>query len=200
MSQHLEQLYLPHEARIAAAPADWPITVEQVAAFCGVTDEDLAAQLIASACSYFSQKTGHQIAQATFVQKWDGFPCELRFDWAPVQSVTWVKYYSTSGTLTTLPTSYYWTSLDARPPKIILADGYTWPTLQTGRPESVQAQYVAGYSDFTILDEGIRRALFGLVSLWSKLPEPVVWAGGVPQDVPHSLNSLMGLFSMRGLR
>ncbi len=200
MSQHLEQLYLPHEARVAAMPADWPITVEQVAAFCGVTDEDLAAQLIASACSYFSQRTGHQIAQATYTQKWETFPCELRFDWSPVQSVTWLKYYDVNGTLTTLATSNYWASLDARPPKIIPAYGVTWPITQYGRPESVHVQYVAGYSDFEFVDEGIKRALFGLVSLWSKLPEPVVWNGGVPQDVPHSLDALMGLFSMKGLR
>lgn len=200
MSQHLEQLYLPHEAKISAASDNWPITIEEVAAFCGVTDESLAEQLISSACSYFTQKTGHQLSQATFTQKWDDFPCELRLDWSPVQSVTWLKYYATTGTLTTLATDQYWASLDARPSKIIPAWGVIWPITQYGRPESVMVQYVAGYASFDLLDEGIRRALFGLVSLWSKLPEPVVWNGGVPQDVPHSLNALMGVYSMKGLR
>jgi len=197
---HEEQLYLPHEATIVTGPTTWPITAAQVALFSGIADSDLADHLIASACSYFSQKTSHQICTATFLQTWDEFPCDLRLDWGPVQSVSWIKYYATDGTLTTLSTAAYWSSPNNRPPRLTAADGYSWPETQYRRPEAVQAQYVAGYANYATLDPGILRALYGLISYWGKIQEPVVWAGGVPQDMPHSLNAMLGIFSLKGLR
>lgn len=187
-----------HSSTVVLGPASYPITQANAMAFSGVIDPALADQLIASAVYYFQHKTCHQLCEVTYSQNWDGFPCQFNLDWSPVQSVTWVKYRDLNGVQQTLDASQYWSSLNASPPRIIPAYGVVWPETQLGRPESVEVRYVAGYDDYAAIESGILRGLYGLISLWSKLPEPVVWNGGIPKDIPHSLNALMGLYSRKG--
>ena len=122
-----------HEAVIVTAPADYPITVAQAKDYASVTDDAsnaLIETLLKGAVAYFQQRTGHQLIQATYSQMWDGFPCELEFDMAPLRSVSWLKYYDVNGVLTTLDSAGYWTSLRARPPVIVPRYGTVWPVTQ----------------------------------------------------------------------
>ena len=193
-----------HEAVIVTAPVDYPITLAQAKAYASVTDDasdTLIETLLAGAVDYFQERTGHQLIQATYSQMWDGFPCwEFEFDLAPVRSVSWLKYYDVNGVLTTLDPTGYWTSLRARPPVVMPRYGTIWPITQYGRPESVEIQYVAGYEFQSDIRTGIRAAIMEIVKHWYVNRIPVVTEGGIPKDVPHTLNSLMGLYNMRGFR
>lgn len=191
-----------HPAIVITQPTSFPITTAEAKLFAGVegdSEDDFVDRLIAAATKYFQHHTGHALAETTYSQFWDYFPCELRFDWTPIYSVTWLKYYNVDGTLTTVSTSDYWTNLNARPPRIIPAYNVSWPTTQYGRPESVELRYVAGYHTDTI-EEGIKIALLNLVKHWYSKRDTVIDTGAVPQEVPYSLMSLIETYSMRGYR
>lgn len=194
-----------HPATVVTQPTTFPITLTEVKAFLGIgvadtADDTLLNTLIAAATKYFQQATGHQLASATFLQVWDCFPTELRLDWMPVASVTWLKYYDVDGTLTTWDSANYWVSTAAHPPTIIPIYTESWPLTQAGRPESVRVQYVAGYADATGIEEGIEVALLNLVKHWFSQRDIVIATGAVPQKVPYTLENLMMMYSLRGYR
>lgn len=191
-----------HPAIVITQPTTFPISATEAKTFCGIdgsAEDTFVAQLIAAATKYFQQQTGHALASTTYSQFWDEFPDELRFDWTPIVSVTWLKYYDVDGTLTTISTSDYWTNLNARPPRIIPASTVTWPTVQDGRPEAIELRYIAGYST-DVIEEGVKIALLNLVKHWYSKRDTVVDTGAMPQEVPFSLMSLIQTYSMRGYR
>lgn len=66
----------------------------------------------------------------------------------PVQSVTTLKYYNTSGVQTTLTSGTdYQVDVLSRPGRIAVEPETTWPSLETGRLHAIEAIYVAGYGD-----------------------------------------------------
>jgi uncharacterized phiE125 gp8 family phage protein len=192
-----------HPAIVITQPTTFPISTAEAKLFSGIdgdAEDSFVAQLIAAATKYFQQHTGHALAETTYSQVFDCFPRELRFDWTPIYSVTWLKYYATDGTLTTLGTGNYWTSLNSRPPRIIPVYNVPWPSVQYGRPECVELRYVAGYHATGDIEEGIKVALLNLVKHWYTKKDVVIDTGAVPQEVPFSLESLIQTYSMRGYR
>jgi uncharacterized phiE125 gp8 family phage protein len=212
-----------HEATVVT-PLDpnttpLPVTVMQAMAYAGVTadvDSSMIGRLVNAAIKFFQARTGHRLQQTTLSQIWDGFPhaglnCrppnawayvprKIQLQWAPVQSVLWVKYYDTNGVQQTLaPTTDYWTSLNARPPVLIPPIGAMWPIAQLGRPETVEVQYVAGYADLTTIEEGILVALMELVKHWYANRDPIA-ATGAPKDIPYTLTDLIATYNRRGYR
>lgn len=195
-----------HEPRLVEAPTGYPVTTIQAKNYCGASgdiDDTQITAMVAAACKYWQEYTGHQLLEATYEQKWDGFPGEFRLGMAPLldwsaASVESVKYYDVNGTLQTVAASNYWVSPGARPPRIVLADGATWPDVQAGRPESVIVQYIAGYGSAAEIDEGITRAIMLLVNHWYKRRDLVVAEGGIPKSIPHSFDALAALYSYRG--
>jgi uncharacterized phiE125 gp8 family phage protein len=65
---------------------------------------------------------------------------------APLQSVTTVKYYNTSGTLTTLSSTAYTVDTLSEPGRIYLAPNQVWPALQSERRLAVEITYVVGWT------------------------------------------------------
>lgn len=64
---------------------------------------------------------------------------------APLQSVTWVKYYDAAGVEQTLSSSVYLVDTMSEPGRIVLAPQQSWPTIQS-RPLAVSVQYVCGWT------------------------------------------------------
>ena len=65
---------------------------------------------------------------------------------APLQSVTSVKYYDTSGVLTTLATTVYLADLLSEPGRVVLKPAQIWPALQANRVLAVEIVYVVGFA------------------------------------------------------
>lgn len=79
---------------------------------------------------------------------------------APLQSVTFVKYYNTDGTLTTMATSNYVVDTISRPGCVALAAGESWPSIQSNRQVNrVQIAYVVGWTSASLIPESIRQGL-----------------------------------------
>jgi hypothetical protein len=81
-----------------------------------------------------------------YLSIWPGLTTNLRpgsipLPIAPVLSVDLLRYYDTTGTLTTLDPSEYWPALRT---KRIASAKECWPLTQCGRPEAVEVQFTAG--------------------------------------------------------
>jgi uncharacterized phiE125 gp8 family phage protein len=78
-----------------------------------------------------------------------------------IQSITSVKYYNASGTLTTMSGSLYQADIISEPGRISLAagGGSVWPTTQLGRNNAVEIEFVVGYGpNATDVPDGIIQA------------------------------------------
>jgi len=82
---------------------------------------------------------------------------------APLQSVTSVQYYNTSGTLTTLSSSTYVVETTSEPARLTLAPNHSWPAVQAGRVGAVVITYVVGWDDPddvpAAIKQGVRLAM-----------------------------------------
>jgi hypothetical protein len=80
-------------------------------------------------------------------QDWRLSPADwaIRLPRSPLLSVSSVKYYDPSGTLTTISPTDYVVDAESDPPRISPASGAYWPSAQF-RPGAVQITFVAGYA------------------------------------------------------
>lgn len=79
---------------------------------------------------------------------------------APLQSVTSVKYYDTTGTLTTLAGTVYTVDTTSRPGKIMRAVNQSWPALQGGRLGGlVEITYIVGWTAKDLIPERIKQGM-----------------------------------------
>lgn len=211
-------------AIITPAAAD-PVSLAEAKLFLrvNVTDDDaLITALISAATDWVQKKTGRQLVTATLQQQWDSFPSVwypprivsqatgqrlyfagmtaalLTLDRLPVQSVTSVTYYDTNNAQQTVSSATYFTDLVFNPPRIVPVDA--WPSVYLGRPNAVQCTFVAGYGVAGTVPEMLRTAVKMLVSHWYENREPVVSKGGIPKEVPMTIEAICGLFETQVIR
>lgn len=103
--------------------------------------------LIHAATKWIEGAAGLQLLNATLRYATDCWPCTgiILLPRYPVSSVSAVKYYNTSGTLTTLSASTYQVDTYSAPARVCPAVNYEWPDLQADRLNGVQVEFVAGY-------------------------------------------------------
>lgn len=103
------------------------------------------------------------LKRAMITQTWkvyyDCFNEEMILPFPPVQTLTHVKYYNTSGTLTTLASSNYFFDQFSEPARVIRGYDVTWPDLQEKKPNAVEIQFVCGYGDASDIPEDIIHAM-----------------------------------------
>lgn len=84
----------------------------------------------------------------------DAFPCVILLERPPIQSVQWVKYVDSAGTLQTLATNAYQVDLAKEPGRIAPAYNLLWPVT---RPQfgAVTVQFTAGYASAAAIPKPI---------------------------------------------
>lgn len=120
-------------------------------------EDDLIDRYIRAARSAAEETLGRGLLTQTWKFTCDAFAESIWLPMAaPLQSVTSVKYYDTTGTLLTLSATVYTVDLVSRPGRIVRAPLQAWPALQgdrrTGR---VEITYVVGWTDKTLIPERI---------------------------------------------
>lgn len=104
---------------------------------------------------------------------------------APLQSITSVKYRATSGTLTTLASTYYITDTIAQPGSLMRAPDVTWPALQADRENRIEVTYVVGWTRAVDVPAAIRLGALLLVEQF------YANRGGDPKfDLPPAVQAL----------
>jgi len=124
-------------------------------------DDDYVTSLI-EACRKWCEAFQNR---AYITQTWDlyldEFPGKdyIEIPLPPLQSVTYLKYKDTDGTLQTWGTSNYVVDINREPGRIALAYGISWPLIYD-EMQAVQIQFIAGYGDAaTSVPEAVKTAI-----------------------------------------
>ena len=154
--------------KLITAPSTYPVTLAEAKLHCRVDiadDDTLITALITAATEMAEQKTGRAIMAQTLELTLDAFPYAFELTRVPVQSVTSVKYYDTTGAQQTLSNTLY--ALDA-------ADDFgfahispvyagVWPNTRD-QINAVAVRYVAGYADAASVPQSIKNWILLMVS------------------------------------
>lgn len=181
---------------ISSPPATEPVSLDDAKAHLRVTDttdNDYITALITAARVWCERQT----KRAFITQTWDvalgAFEQEIILTPAPLQSVSYVKYYDTNGTLQTLSSSVYQVDTTDCVGRIRLAYNQSWPDIRSGLYNGVQVRYVAGYGSSTSdVPANIKHAIKLMISHWYEVREPVI-IGAPVNEVPMSVESLLNL-------
>lgn len=173
--------------RTAAPDSTKPLlTVAECKSFMRIdfTDEDdTITGLIATATDSLDQYAG-TLGRCLINQTWRlnfaNWPdCNIRLPFAPVQSITSIKYYDTANSQQTVTNTNYNLYEDALSPFVKFISTYAHPALYD-REDAIEVLFVAGYgADATFVPAPIKHAAKMSVAYWfehrdeeGKLPEP----------------------------
>ena len=135
-------------------------------------DDALIEVIITAVREYVEIYVGRALMPQTIQEYFDTFPCvtdhnpragiEARF--APLQSLTYLKYIDTGGGTITLTadTDYYFDNI-SEPPRIFPAFGKTWPTVRN-QPNAMWFEYIAGYTQASDVPAIIKQAMLIMIA------------------------------------
>lgn len=192
-------------------------------------DDTLLLRLVAMATEYVQNRQNLQLMEATWKQKYTreelakiyaplpagtgwqsrfAFPTlgnllgnevRLPIEMRPVQSVTSVKYYDSSDTLTTVDSSTYYTLLDSNPPIVTpKSSGWNWD-ISAYHPAPVEVVFVAGWPTIDEVPASLKHAILLLVSSAYEL-RGVTEPGQYFREVPHGMQDLIDQYASGSLR
>lgn len=187
-----------------AGPTSEPVTLDELRAQCRVLshDEDaLLAGYLLRAREYAEVYLGRALMQQTWDLKinwgWprdtvDGVDTDvIHLPKPPLQSVTHVKYFDSSGVEQTLASNQYrvvGANDRHREAFIVPAYGVTWPTVRSDF-EAVSVRFVCGY---TQVPESIRHAILLIASDWfENRSDNIVGQGYSLINVPNGAKALL---------
>lgn len=181
---------------VVTAPAIEPVTYAEIVDFLrlpSLTDKDVVNNLISVGREYVEARTRQTLITTTFDYWLDEFPAAILIPARPLQSVTYVKYYDQTGTLTTLSASNYLVDNKGQAPLIVPPLGTFFPYPKFQYPNAVNVRFVAGYGDTAAdVPESCKQAIKQWVALNYDQREAVV-LGKTPARVPHGFDDLLNL-------
>lgn len=113
-------------------------------------DDNILRSYARAAVEDFELHTGQSVYNQTRTMYVDGWYKTTDLKTAPVKSVTSIKYHDINGTLQTLDSSSYFTSLNRYVPAIVMKPDFEYPELEDGNPLPVQIELSCGYDDIDI--------------------------------------------------
>lgn len=125
-------------------------------------DEELSRLLTAGRFEV-EKRTQRRLVTQTVTLYADCFPdsrvLELRMP--PVQSVSSVKYLDTEGDEQTLSSANYDVDVvsDNSPARIMLKDGFSWPSVDDDSPNAVYVEFIAGYGAIAAVEARAKLAV-----------------------------------------
>lgn len=156
---------------LATPPELEPISLAEAKAHLRVdidAEDTLISSIIVAARQAAEAEMGKQLITASYELNLDRFPCSrvIELPRPPLQSVESITYYDADGDSTVLSAAtYYHVDTARKPGRIVLRDGQTWPTTETGRPGAVVIAYTAGMGDDSdAVDELIRMGILMLIT------------------------------------
>jgi uncharacterized phiE125 gp8 family phage protein len=156
------------------------------------TNEDsLIERQITLAREYVEATCHQQLITATWTLYLDVFPAIIGPPLPPLQTVTHLKYYDISNTLTELIENTDFTvDLKSEPARIEPEYGTSWPSTRD-RFNAIELKYVAGYGDAaTDVPSRYVQAILLLVANWYETREPII-VGAMGSELAKSVNDLL---------
>lgn len=176
--------------RLITPPAAEPVSVAELKAHLRVThsaDDAYLGELATAAREYTEQQMGRALAEQTREYTADTFPSSgvLRLGFAPVVSISSVKYLDELGAEQTLASSVYTVDTQSEPGALVLAVDQDWPET-AGLPASVRVRYVCGVTPRPLL----KQAILFIAAHWYEQRLPVS-ISNITNDIPHSLGVIL---------
>ena len=190
--------------KIAVVPADEPVTVAEAKEHCrvDVTTDDATIQGFIETAREVVEVA---MRQALVTQTWDlyldSFPGTdyLELPLPPLQSVTYVKYTTKAGVLTTFDSASYMVDTYSQPGRIRLKDTYSWPSDELQIVNGVNVRFVCGYGATAgDVPQRYRLAIMLLAAHWYENREAIATSGAVPKELPLGVESLLWIERVKG--
>lgn len=149
-----------------------PVSRDEAKAHLRVTatdEHDLIDALIVAARQQAEEFTGRAFITQTWKLELDAWPDSgvIELPRSPISSLSSVKYYNTSGTLTTLVDGTdYQKDITSEPARITTEPDKTWPSLETGRLNAIEIIFVAGYGAASTVPQSIKQAILLTIGAW----------------------------------
>lgn len=179
------------------APTVEPIALSDVIAHRGIVASDqydwVENTAIPAARRQAEAFLNIQLLLATWEETLSEFPAsnEIVFSIAPVYTLTSVQYLDTDGVEQTWAAANYDTELNVIPSRLMPAYGVVWPTIRSGRFNSVTLTYNAGMGQKpSELPKQIAIFCLNLVGHWFENREPYSM-GERAWPVPHMLFEIL---------
>lgn len=150
------------------------------------TEDPYLESLITTARLTCEDFTKRKLITQTWKQYFDHWPRRdtIELFLPPVQSITGVEYTDTNGTTQTLSTTLYNKSVTGERARIRLADGCSWPDLQSSCMDGVSITVVCGYgADRGDVPAPLRQGMLSLIGHLYNQREDVV-VGTITSEVP----------------
>jgi len=151
--------------------------------------------IIRSLIEAATKQAEHYTRRALITQTWDmwidKFSDPLEVPKPPLQSISFIKYLDSTGTLTTHSNSpqIYKVDTDGIKGNLYLTYSQVWPATYD-EPKAVNIRFIAGYGTAEDVPEGIKQAIKMMVSHWYEFREPVI-VGGTPMKMPMAVEALL---------
>lgn len=159
---------------VTVEPTQEPLSLRELKQYLRVTasdfDEDLR-QILTAARRQVEHDTYRKLMSQTVVRYSDDFPSgdEIEIRLAPIAAVVSVEYIDADEATQTFASSSYTTDLTTTPPRIVLDDGSSWPTVKSNFPNAVIVTLTAGYATRALVPAEAKLA----VKEWAKQ----AWSG-----------------------
>lgn len=164
---------------ISAASSD-PVSVSELKSQLRITTSDqdtMLGVILKAATQHVEDYLRYALISSTWDLYLDAFPKSgkcVYIQKSPVSSVTSVKYYNSSGVLTTMTVdTEYVVDVNDMPAKIYEPYGVIWPTPQT-RLNAVVIRFVAGYANAAAVPEQIKQGILMLAATMFENPSDEV--------------------------
>lgn len=161
--------YIRTIAQVLLAACEFGTTIIQYAPTSA--EDSLLTTVLAAARQHIENITGRQIMAATWDYSLQHWPHgnSIKLPYGNLQSVSFVKYTDSSGTITTLTavTDYEVVANGEQCGKIVLPYGCSWP-LATLHPENpIVIRYMCGYASAAVVPEMLQVAIkFAAQNMW----------------------------------
>lgn len=186
---------------LITAPTIEPVSLDEAKAhvrFFSNDDDAAISRLITAARMSAERFMGRAILTQTWELTTDMLPGGLDPIClpmaAPLQSVTHVKYYDTSGVQQTWSSANYIVSAAKEPGTIRLAYNVAWPSYQL-RPDSIAVRYVAGWTTAALVPAAIKQAILLLVGHWFANREEVI-TGTISTRIDFAAEHLLSQYRL----
>lgn len=150
-------------------------------------DDALVEAYIEAAREHVENRTGRTLVTTARTEYFDCWQDEFILMWAPVLSITTLKYVAGDGTLTTLDSAIYRTDLASLRARVTLAYGEVWPD---ALPVSNAIQFAYSTGPAAAVTGALKQAVLLLAAHWYENRVPV--GPGSLGEMPHMVSDLIG--------
>ncbi len=165
-------------------------------------DDATISGFITTVRQWIEEITGRLLMTQTWDIYLEKFPCgdeDIELPFAPLQSVTYLKYTDSANAESTFSSSYYHVDTISEPGKIVLAYGQSWPTatLKTSNPIVIRA--VFGYASAAAVPGPLKQAILLLIEHYYTNRGLVVIsdrAGAQSVELPMSVSGLIAPYRL----